>query len=95
NYSESFFRAQGGVFHIAMSIAYFMAGLNTGKSNRMIVFIIFVKFIAFIFLISYFLFVSDISLILLSAIGDGLMGLILLLLFKLSKQRLPGNTVSN
>lgn len=94
NYTESFFQAQGGVFHIAMSIAYFMAGLNSKKSNRLITFIIIVKLIAFIFLISYFLFVSDILLILFSAIGDGLMGLILLLLFRLSNQKIPGNLIS-
>ncbi|MFO7525719.1 MAG: hypothetical protein R6W68_09715 [Ignavibacteriaceae bacterium] len=91
NYTESFFQAQGGVFHIAMSAAYFMAGFNTDKSTRIITFIIIVKLIAFIFLISYFLFVSGILLILLSAIGDGLMGLLLLFLFRMSKQKIPGN----
>jgi hypothetical protein len=88
NYTESFFQAQGGVFHIVMSVAYVMAGLNLEKSVRLIQFIIAVKIIAFIFLIIYFLFVLSAWLILVSAIGDGLMGLIVLILYRLSGLRI-------
>ena len=84
NYTESFFQAQGGAFHIVMSIAYFMAGIKYEKSTELIIFIIMVKFIAFIFLISYFIIKENNLLILLSGIGDGLMGLIILLFFKLN-----------
>lgn len=84
NYTENFFQAQGGAFHIVMCVAYVMAGLNIEKSVRLIQFIIAVKFIAFIFLIIYFLFVMSARLILVSAIGDGIMGLIVLILYRLS-----------
>jgi hypothetical protein len=88
DYKESFFQAQGGVFHIAMSIAYTMAGLNIEKSKRLIQFIIAVKFLAFVFLILYYLFVFQAWLILLSGIGDGLMGLIVFILYQRSKLKL-------
>jgi hypothetical protein len=88
DYKESFFQAQGGVFHIAMSLAYLMAGLNLEKSVRLIQFIIAVKFIAFVFLIFYYLFVLSAWLILLSGIGDGLMGLIVFILYKRFRNQL-------
>ncbi len=88
DYKESFFQAQGGVFHIAMSVAYVMAGLNLEKSLRLIQFIIAVKFIAFVFLIVYYLFVLSAWLILLSGIGDGLMGLIVFILYKRFRNQL-------
>ena len=88
DYKESFFQAQGGVFHIAMSVAYAMAGLNIKKSIRLIQFIIAVKFLAFVFLIMYFLFVLSAWLILLSGIGDGLMGLIVFILYQRSELKI-------
>jgi hypothetical protein len=87
DYKESFFQAQGGIFHIVMSVAYVMAGLNLEKSVRLIQFIIAVKFIAFVFLIIYFSLVLSAWLILVSAIGDGIMGLIVLILFRLTGLR--------
>lgn len=84
DYKESFFQAQGGIFHIAMSVAYAMAGLNIEKSIRLIQFIILLKVIAFVFLVFYFVFVLPAWLILLSGIGDGIMGGILLILYRLS-----------
>lgn len=82
DYKESFFQAQEGVFHIAMSLAYIMAGLKIEKSIRLIHFIIAVKLLAFVFLISYFLFVLPAWLILLSGIGDGMMGLVVFILYQ-------------
>jgi hypothetical protein len=84
DYKESFFQAQGGVFHMAMSVAYLMAGINIYKSVRLIQFIIVVKLIAFVFLVFYFVFVLPAWLILLSGIGDGIMGAIILILYRLS-----------
>lgn len=84
DYKESFFQAQGGVFHIAMSVAYLMAGINIHKSVRLIQFIITVKLIAFVFLVFYFVFVFPAWLILFSGIGDGVMGAIILILYRLS-----------
>jgi hypothetical protein len=85
DYKESFFQAQGGVFHIAMSVAYIMAWMKVEKSIRLIQFVIVVKLLAFVFLFSYYLFVLPAWLILLSGIGDGLMGLIVLLLYQKSE----------
>jgi hypothetical protein len=68
-----------------MSVAYTMAGLKVEKSIRLIQFIIAVKLLAFMFLFSYYLFVLPAWLILLSGIGDGLMGLIVFILYQRSE----------
>lgn len=78
---DSFFRVQAGVFHIAISVAYFMAAVNPGKNKNLLIFIISVKFIAAIYLLIYYLFVEQLWIIGLSAIADFLMGLIVLLLY--------------
>jgi len=84
DYKESFFQAQGGVFHLAMSIAYIIAASNVEKSYRIIIFIIMVKLLAFIFLlIYYFLFLQSLM-IFFSAIGDGMMGIIIFYLQRAS-----------
>ncbi len=85
DYRESFFQAQGGVFHLGVSIAYFMAASKPLQSKQLIKFIIYLKMSAFIFLMIYFTFVLQSWLILLSGIGDGLMGITILILLKLSK----------
>jgi len=78
---ERFFSTQGGVFHIAMSVGYAMAGYDKKKYKQLIVFSIIVKFIATVFLISYFLIISSQWLILMSGISDFLMGIIILYLY--------------
>lgn len=78
---ERFFSTQGGVFHIAMSVGYAMAGYDKIKYKQLIVFSIIVKFIATVFLISYFLIISSQWLILMSGISDFLMGIIILYLY--------------
>lgn len=88
DYKESFFQAQGGVFHIAMSVAYIIAGRDVLNSARLIQFIIIVKFLAFSFLIIYYFFVMSAWLILISGIVDGLMGLIVLVLFQRSRLKI-------
>ena len=84
DYKESFFQAQGGVFHISLSVDYIIAGRDVLNSARLIQFIIIVKFLAFSFLIIYYFFVMSAWLILISGIVDGLMGLIVLVLFQRS-----------
>jgi hypothetical protein len=86
NYTESFFQAQGGVFHIAMSIAYVIAGRNVVNSSQLIRFIVIVKFLAFVFLMLYFFFILNSWIILLSGIADGLMGVVVLTLHKLKER---------
>lgn len=78
---EKFFSTQGGVFHIVMSVAYVMGAETIGKSNQIITFAIIAKFMATIFLLSYFLFINQIWMVLISGIGDFLMGIVLLVVF--------------
>jgi hypothetical protein len=85
DYSSNFFQAQGGTFHIAVSVAYCMAAANPNKSANLIWFIVYLKLIAFIFLMIYFLFVLQNWLILISGIGDGAMAGVLFFIFKLCK----------
>jgi len=79
---DRFFSTQGGVFHIAMSVGYAMAGYDKIKYEQLIVFTIVVKFIATIFLIAYFVFISSHWMIILSGISDLLMGVIVMYLYK-------------
>jgi len=85
---ERFFSTQGGVFHIAMSVGYAMAGYDKKKYKQLIVFSIIVKFIATVFLISYFLIISSQWLILMSGISDFLMGIIILYLYLILNRNL-------
>ena len=54
NYRYSFFQAQGGIFHLVMSVAYVMAIKYIYRSPGLIVFSISAKFIATAFLIIYY-----------------------------------------
>lgn len=85
-YTQNFFRAQGGVFHIVMSFAYFMAGLNPLKYVSLLQFSFTAKFTGFVFLILYYLIVNQITLILLSGVADLLMGIVIFLLYQKLKQ---------
>ena len=87
NYQESFFQAQGGVFHFAVSIAYCMAAIAPNRSAQLINFIIYLKLLAFVFLIIYFIFVLQSWLILVSGVADGTMGIMVIFLFRLSKNK--------
>ncbi|MDY6974437.1 MAG: hypothetical protein SV775_19310 [Thermodesulfobacteriota bacterium] len=78
---DRFFPAQGGVFHIVMAICYAMSAIDVGKSGRLIVFSIILKTTATAFLLIYYFVIDSKLIILLSGIGDGLMGLAILLSF--------------
>jgi len=75
-YENNFFRAQGGIFHVVMSMAYIMAVAKHIHRN-LLWFSIFAKFTATIFLISYFVFVDQIITLLLSGLADFSMGIII------------------
>lgn len=79
---DRFFSTQGGVFHIAMSFAYAMGAYNPIKYKQLVIFSIFVKFIATIFLFTYYIFISNQWLIILSGFSDLIMGLTTLLMFR-------------
>lgn len=77
--SERFFPAQGGVFHILMAVAYVMGATDIEKYHYLIVFSIIVKAVATLFLMVYCFAVEFKWIVLLSGIGDGIMGLIIFL----------------
>ncbi len=79
--SERFFRAQGGVFHIVMTVAYSLPALNVERFRCMIIFSIMVKFMAVVFLLTYYFLLGESWTILLSGLGDGVMGLLILVAF--------------
>lgn len=76
---ERFFPTQGGVFHIVMAVGYLMAAYNVDKYRCLAIFSIIVKIMATVFLFTYFIAVEQILLVLLSGIGDCLMGSIIYL----------------
>ncbi|MCF7808758.1 MAG: hypothetical protein K9N38_09580 [Candidatus Marinimicrobia bacterium] len=76
-----FFSTQGGVFHLVMSIAYWLAAREPLSEKRLLIFIISAKWIALLFLTLYYLFMEPVTIVALSATGDGLMGLAVLLFF--------------
>jgi len=76
-----FFSTQGGVFHIVMSLAYYLAGRTPLREKSLLIFIILAKWMAFFFLAVYFLFVEMVPVIAFSAVSDGFMGLIVMMFF--------------
>lgn len=79
---DRFFSTQGGVFHIAMSVGYALAGYDKVKYKQLIVFSFIVKFIATLFLFTYFIIISSQFLIISSGITDLLMGVSILYLYR-------------
>lgn len=93
--AERFFPAQGGIFHVIMSLGYAMTATRLSSSESLIVFIVVVKITASLFLSSYFIFISPLILIFLSFISDLLMGLIVVYLYlrlKGTKYFVPGKS---
>lgn len=88
---EAFFRIQGGVFHLVMCVAYCLAALRPYGGRPLIILIIAAKFMAFAYLLIYYFVADPILVLLLSGIGDGLMGLAVLLLLV----RIPGRYFTN
>lgn len=80
--AENFFRAQGGIFHIVMVVAYLMAMKEPVENKVMVQFSISAKFIAVLFLFGYYIFIENILVVFLSGVGDLIMALILLFLSK-------------
>ncbi|MEA1979990.1 MAG: hypothetical protein U9N54_03340 [candidate division Zixibacteria bacterium] len=90
---ERFFTVQAGVFHIVMAVAYIMAAVDVDKCSCLVVFSIIVKGMATVFLITYFLAVDRIWLVLVSALGDGVMGVVIyLLLYFYTRNRTSPNS---
>jgi hypothetical protein len=78
--AQTFFPAQGGVFHILMGLLYALAARRERDRIVLLPYIIIVKFSAAAFLLLYFAFVEAIWLVLASGAGDAAMAVLLLLL---------------
>ena len=76
-----FFSTQGGVFHLVMAVAYYLAARDPISESNLVIFIIIAKWIAFFFLSLFFIFGEHIAVVALSAVSDGLMGLLVLMFF--------------
>lgn len=76
----NFFQVQGGVFHFVMVFFYILSATDPLKYLTITKLIIVVKFSATFFLLIYYLFIERIITILLSGIGDFLIGFVILLL---------------
>jgi hypothetical protein len=81
-YQGDFFKVQGGVFHIVMSLVYLLAAMDLSKNRILIYLAIIAKFTATVFLFSYYLFVERIWMVAASGAADMVMGVLVLWLFK-------------
>ncbi|MCX6286096.1 MAG: hypothetical protein NTY96_03195 [Bacteroidetes bacterium] len=80
---EKFFADQGGVFHLIISLAYIMAALAPENSKKLVILSCVTKFTAAVFLFSYYLFDRPIIMVLFSGAGDLMMGLAILISYRL------------
>ena len=80
---EKFFADQGGVFHLIISLAYIIAALDPENSKKFVFLSYMTKFAAAAFLFSYYLFDRPIFMVLLSGVGDLMMGLAILISYRL------------
>lgn len=80
--TEQFFHVQGGVFHLVMSMGYAIAALKPTRFEGVIIFSIAAKFTAVLFLTTYSIFIEFIPVVFLSGIGDLIMGILILILYK-------------
>ena len=79
--SERFFQAQGGVFHLVMAVAYGLAAVSERRRAYLTELAIIAKLMATLFLCSYYFLVDQVWMILASAAGDCLLGLLTLLAY--------------
>ena len=87
--TNNFFPVQGGVFHIIMAVIYIYAIKIEKLQFFLIPLIIGVKLFAAFFLFVYYFAFEHIITVLLSGIGDGMMGIILYYFYiKLKKNNL-------
>lgn len=80
--TERFFQVQAGVFHFVVVAAYILAALNLKDCKWLIIFSIIVKSSTTIFLFTYYFYADQMLVVLLSGIGDGLMGVMIWLFYR-------------
>jgi hypothetical protein len=80
---EKFYAVQGGVFHLVVSVAYLMAAKDIMAGKNLVIYSFTAKFMATVFLFTYYFCANPILMVLLSGIGDLIMGVIIFVLFRL------------
>ena len=75
---EKFFPVQGGVFHIVMAVVYSLAGYHKLRQESLILVSVIAKYMATLFLVTYALFVQAVWMVWISALGDLIMGSVIL-----------------
>ena len=76
--SEPFFPAQGGVFHLVMTVAYLLPAAAPERYESVLVLVVATKLIATVFLFAYWLFLDPVWVVLFSGLTDFIMGLLVL-----------------
>lgn len=71
---ERFFRTQGGVFHLVAALAYVLAAWDPERFPVLVAWTVAVKAVATVFLLTYYFAVEGKPLVLLSGLGDAVMG---------------------
>jgi hypothetical protein len=79
---EPFFKVQGGVFHLVMVTVYTLGAWDPHRHRSLVLLSVIAKGIATVFLVTYYVLVDPIIVVLLSGIGDALMGLVIALLHR-------------
>ncbi|HHJ53318.1 MAG TPA: hypothetical protein ENJ89_09010 [Caldithrix abyssi] len=82
NGQSGFFQAQGGVFHLVMVAAYWMAARRIDRSSAMVLFSIVAKSMGAVFLLIYFFLVEQAWIVIVSALGDGIMAVLIWWLYR-------------
>ncbi len=72
-YAGAFFRVQGGVFHIAVAVAYFLGATRLKSARLLVLFSGIIKSIAVVFLVTYWLSFDHAWIIIASAFGDAVL----------------------
>ena len=86
-YQGAFFKFQGGIFHLIMGSVYLFTALDPVKFRSFIYLTIAAKTVATLFLLGYYFLAERIWMILVSGLGDMLMGgAVLLLYMRISRQ---------
>ena len=84
---EKFFPAQGGVFHLIMTVAYALAAVGRERYHGLILLIIVTKLAATAFLIVYSAFVNAAWIAVFSAVVDGAIGIAVIVTYRLYRRR--------
>ena len=88
-YRRTFFQVQGGIFHLVMAITYSCTARDPLREQTLVIISICAKGIATVFLLLYYLLIEPVWIVLVSALGDVLMGAVILISFIFIKKNNP------